>query len=170
MVQDSKLQNAFVWVKEGLEGYAYEPSSEEVVVDQRGCIYEPRVVGVQVKQPLTFVNSDTTNHNVHTVPKKNRGTNFSMPKQGMRTTKTFKKQEVMVKTKCDVHPWMGAWIGVVRHSGFAVSSADGTYEITGLPPGDYLLEVWHEKLGDSTQRVTLSPSGEVTVDFSFQAP
>ena len=165
-----KLQNAFVWVKQGLEGYAFPTPTEERVVDQRGCIYRPHVVGVQVGQPLTFVNSDATTHNVHTMPKKGRGANFSMPRKGMRSTRTFKRPQVMMKTKCDIHPWMSAWIGVIPHPAFAISGADGSYEIKGVPPGDLVLEVWHEKLGTQTQSFTLTTKGEASIDFSFEMP
>jgi plastocyanin len=165
-----KLQNAFVWVKQGLEGYAFPTPTAEVVVDQRGCIYQPHVVGVQVGQPLTFVNSDATTHNVRTVPKKGHGTNFSMPREGMRSTRTYKRPQVMMQTKCDIHPWMSAWIGVIPHPAFAISAADGRFEITGVPPGDLVLEVWHEKLGSQTQSVSLVAKGEVSVEFSFEMP
>lgn len=167
---NGKLQNAFVWVKEGLEGYAFPTPTEEQIVDQRGCVYQPHVVGVQVGQPLTFVNSDATTHNVHTMPKKGRGANFSMPRKGMRTTKTFKRPQVMMKTKCDIHPWMSAWIGVVPHPAFAISAADGSYEIKGVPPGELVVEVWHEKLGTQIQSVTLGAKGEMSIDFSLELP
>jgi len=170
LASEGKLQNAFVWVKQGLEGYAFPTPTEEQVVDQRGCIYQPHVVGVQVGQPLTFVNSDATTHNVHTMPSKGTGANFSMPRKGMRSTRTFKRPQVMMKTKCDIHPWMSAWIGVVPHPAFAISAADGTYEIKGVPPGDLVLEVWHEKLGTQTQTVTLAAKGEASIDFSFELP
>jgi plastocyanin len=169
LVQDGGLANAFVWVKEGLESWGFDVPSEEVVLDQRGCLYAPRVVGVQVGQPLTFVNSDPTTHNVHTVPEVNRGVNFSMSKKDQRVSKTFKKAEVMVKTKCDLHPWMGAWVGVVRHSAFAVSAADGSFSLAGLPPGDFLVEVWHEDLGLQTGRATVEASGTAQLDFTFSA-
>lgn len=168
LVNGGKLQNAFVWVKEGLEGYRALPPADEVVLDQRGCIYSPRVVGVQVGQPLTFVNSDPVSHNVHTVPKKNRSANISMAKKGMRSTRTFSKTEVMMKTKCDVHPWMGAWIGVVPHAGFDVSGEDGAFEISNLPPGDYLVEAWHEKLGSQEMRVTVASSAATVANFTLK--
>jgi len=170
LAQGGKLQNAFVWVKQGLEGYAFPTPTAEVVVDQRGCVYQPHVVGVQVGQALTFVNSDPTTHNVRTVPKKGHGTNFSMPREGMRSTRTYKRPQVMMQTKCDIHPWMSAWIGVIPHPAFAVSTADGRFEITGVPPGDLVLEVWHEKLGTQTQSVSLVANGEASVEFSFEMP
>jgi len=170
IVQEGKLKNAFVWVKKGLERTAFEIATNEVEIDQRGCIYQPRVIGVQVGQPVVFINSDNTTHNVHTVPVKGSGENFCMAIQGMRSPRTFKREEVMLKTKCDIHPWMGAYIGVVRHPVFAVSAADGAFELTGVPPGDYVVEAWHEKFGTLTQAVTLAASGEATTSFTFAVP
>jgi plastocyanin len=170
LAADGKLQNVFVWVKQGLEGYAFETPTREVVVDQRGCMYLPHIVGVQVGQPVAFVNSDATTHNVHTEPKKGRGENFSMATKGMRTRRTFNRAQVMMKTKCDIHPWMSAWIGVVPHPYFAISSADGGFEISGLPPGEYVLEAWHEKLGVLTQPVSVAASDIGKADFMFTIP
>jgi plastocyanin len=169
LVQNGGLANAFVWVKEGLESWGYDVRTEEVVLDQRGCLYVPRVVGVQVRQPLTFVNSDPTTHNVNTLPEVNRGVNFSMSVQDQRVTKTFVKPEVMVKTRCDLHPWMGAWVGVVRHTAFAVTAADGSFSLEGLPPGDFLVEVWHEELGTQSARATVDASGSATLDFTYSS-
>jgi plastocyanin len=169
LVQDGGLANAFVWVREGLESWGYDIPTQEVVLDQKGCLYVPRVVGVQVGQRLTFVNSDPTTHNVHTVPEENRGVNFSMSKRDQRVSKIFKKPEVMVRTKCDLHPWMEAWVGVVRHSAFAVSAADGSFALEGLPPGDFLVEVWHEDLGVQSARATVVAAGSLQLDFTYSS-
>lgn len=169
VVQDGKVANAFVHIKEGLEEYIFETSSAEVEIDQVGCSYLPLVVGAQVGQPVVFINSDKTMHNVHTLPDDNDSTNFAMPRVGMRKPITFDAPEVIVKTKCDVHPWMRAYIGVVRHPHFAVTGEDGAFSLTGVPPGDYVVEVWHERFGRQTQKVTLPPSGEQSVNFQLEA-
>jgi len=165
VVTDGKLENVFVYVKDGLTGYAFDVPEAEVVVNQFGCIYEPLVVGVMAEQKLTFVNSDDVLHNIHTLPTENDGHNFAMPSKGMRTTKTFDTQEVMVRTKCDVHPWMRAYIGVVEHPYFAVTGPDGAFELPGLPPGEYTVEIWHELYGTQTQKVTVSE--KTTSDLTF---
>lgn len=167
LVKDGKLANAFVYIKDGLDGYAFEPPAEEVVLNQHGCIYEPLVVGVMAGQEITFVNSDTVLHNIHTLPKENDGHNFAMPSKGMRTTKTFDYQEVMVRTKCDVHPWMRAYIGVVEHPYFAVTGADGAFELNNVPPGDYTLEIWHEEYGRQTKQVTVTEKATAEVSFGM---
>ena len=166
LVQAGKLQNAFVYIKEGLADYAFEPPAQEVVIDQAGCVYQPLVVGVQVGQQLTFVNSDTVLHNVHTLAENNRGANFSMPTRGMRTSRKFNKPEVMIRTKCDVHPWMRAFIGVVPHPHFAVTGADGAFRFQGVPPGEYVVELWHEKLGVQTLKVAVPEKGTARADFT----
>lgn len=167
-LEGGHLANVFVRVVEGLEGVRIpDPPSEPAVLDQRGCLYAPRVVGVQVRQRFVFLNSDPLMHNVHTVPKRNRSFNKAMPTAGMRLETKFRKPEVMVHTKCDVHPWMDAFIGVVSHPFFDVSNADGAVRIEGLPPGTYDLEAWHEVYGTRRQTVTLAPKGEASVAFTF---
>lgn len=169
VVKDGRLENAFVYIKEGLADYAFAPPADEVVIDQVGCVYRPLVVGVQVGQPLTFVNSDTVLHNVHTLPQENRGANFSMPTRGMRTSKKFGEPEVMIRTKCDVHPWMRAYIGVVAHPHFAVTGPDGAFRFQGVPPGEYVVELWHETLGTQTQKIAVPDKGTVRADFTVAA-
>ena len=137
------LQNAFVYVKDGLGNRTFPVPKTPVVLDQQGCKYRPHVVGIQVGQPLEVRNSDSTLHNVHAIPKVNKEFNFGQPTKGMKSSRTFDKAEVMVPFKCDVHGWMNAYAGVVAHPFFAVSKADGSFEIKGLPPGSYTVEVWH---------------------------
>ncbi|HCP47551.1 MAG TPA: hypothetical protein DIU15_16035 [Deltaproteobacteria bacterium] len=163
------LQNAFVTIVEGLEAYEFPPPTGAVEVDQLGCVYSPRVSAVRAGQDVTFINSDPTNHNVHTVSKANRGMNFSMPSQGMRTTKIFKKPEIMVRVKCDIHPWMGGWIGVQRHPHMAVTGRDGAFRFEGVPPGTYKVLAWHETLGTQETTVELAPRASGRAVFSFDA-
>ena len=139
-----------------------------VVLDQRGCKYHPHVFGVQVGQPVTILNSDPTLHNVHAVPKANTEFNFGQSSKGMKTTRIFDKPEVMVPFRCDVHGWMAAYGGVVSHPFFAVSKADGSFEIKGLPAGTYTIEVWHERLGTQTQTVKVDGKAGVTANLSYK--
>ncbi|HXV27876.1 MAG TPA: carboxypeptidase regulatory-like domain-containing protein [bacterium] len=161
------LKHVFVYVKEGLEGGTYPTPSEAIVMDQKGCHYDPHVFGIQVNQPLTIVNSDATLHNVHGMPKESREFNLGMPIQGMKLNRKFDKPEIMVKFKCDVHPWMSAYAGVLPHPFFSVTDEQGAFEIQDLPAGSYTIEAWHEKYGPQTQQVTVDESGTQTVDFSF---
>lgn len=163
---NNTLKYVFVYVKEGLSG-SYEPSSEPVVVDQVGCRYEPHVFGVQTNQTIKILNSDPLLHNIHALPKINRSFNFGMPKKGDVRERSFKKAEVMIKIKCDVHPWMSAYCGVVDHPYFSVSGDDGTFAIKNLPAGEYVIEAWQEEYGTSTQTITVGDGESKTVDFTF---
>jgi hypothetical protein len=164
------LQNAFVYVKDGLGNRTFQAPQTPVVLDQKGCRYFPHVFGIQVGQPFMIVNNDPTLHNVHAVPKVNNEFNFGQPLKGMKTTRKFDKPEVMVPFKCDVHGWMSAFGGVLSHPFFAVSKADGSYEIKGLPEGTYTIEVWHERLGTQTTTVTVDGKSGATANFGFKSP
>ena len=170
VVANGAVKNVFVRVTEGLGDKKFPPSTEPAVIDQHGCQYIPHVIGVQVGQPLKFTTSDQTLHNVHGMPKKNAQFNFAMPKFVKQKDTTFTTPEVMVAVKCDVHPWMNGWVGVVDNPFFAVSGADGTYTIQNLPPGEYTIEAWQEKLGTQTAKVKVDGCGTATADFKFKNP
>ena len=164
------LQNVFVYVKDGLDPkYSFPAPTDAVLLDQAGCRYRPRVLGVQVGQPLETINSDDTLHNVHGMPTKNVEFNVSQPVKGRRLTTVFTTPEVMVRFKCNVHSWMAAYVGVLPHPYFAVTAGDGSFSIPGLPPGTYTIEAWHEVFGTQTQQITIGERESGTVAFSFQA-
>lgn len=162
------LKNVFVYVKEGLSGKSFEAPKDAVVFDQKGCQYHPKIFGIQVNQPLEIVNSDDTLHNVHALPANSRSFNLGMPIKGMKLKKTFTKSEVMVKIKCEVHPWMSAYVGVVDNPYYGVTGEDGVAAIKDLPPGDYVLEAWHEKYGAQTQKVTVTDQDQ-KISFAFKS-
>ncbi len=120
-----------------------------------------------VGQKLVIRNSDPTLHNVHALPSKNEEFNQGQPFQGMELEKTFDQPEVMVRFKCDVHPWMSSYMGVLNHPFFAVSGADGSFSIDGLPAGDYEVEAWHEELGAKTMSVSVAADGTAAANFDF---
>ena len=167
-VANGNLAGVFVYVKSGLpEGQTYPVRAEKVVLDQKGCLYHPSVLGLQVGQPLQVVNSDALLHNVHAFAK---GSEFNqaMPKQHQTVEKKLKKQQVLVDVKCEVHPWMHAWVGVVDHPFFAVSDQSGAFTVKDLPAGEYTLEAVHEKLGTKTAKVTVTATGTAApVEFTF---
>jgi plastocyanin len=167
--EGGSLQNVFVYVKDGLGTLRFPVPSAPVVLDQKGCRYIPHVFGIQVGQPLSIVNDDPTLHNIHAVPKANGEFNTGQPLQGMKTTHTFSTKEVMVPFKCDVHGWMNAYVGVLDHPFFAVTGADGSFALKGLPPGTYTIEAWHEKLGTQTQTVTIAAKETKDVAMMFKA-
>jgi hypothetical protein len=137
-----------------------------VVLDQLGCQYQPHVVTTQTGQPFKILNSDGLLHNVHGLPEKNTPFNRAMPAGVTETEYTFNKEEVF-KVKCDVHPWMGAWVGVFAHPFHDVTGADGTFSFSGLPAGSYEIEALHEKLGTLTAQVTVADGEAANSDFTF---
>ena len=168
--ENNGIKNVLVFVKESsnksLEGEFNAPENP-AVIDQNGCVYVPHVLGVMVGQKLDILNSDGTLHNIHALPKVNKEFNKAMPRSKKRMTVQFDKSEAPFKVKCDVHPWMGAFIGVFDHPYFAVTNDDGSYVISGLEPGDYVIEAWHEKLGSQTANVTV---GDSAANFTFKKP
>jgi plastocyanin len=167
-VSDSGLENVFIYVKDGLGPMKFPVPSTPVVLDQKGCSYTPRVFGIQVGQSLDIVNSDETLHNVHAIPTANREFNRGQSLQGMKFTTTFTAPEVMLPFKCDVHKWMNAWVGVLEHPFYAVSGKAGAFSLSGLPPGTYTIEAWHEKLGTQTQQVTIGAKESKPISFVFK--
>lgn len=167
--KEGGLKNVFVYVKQGLEGKTIPQKTEKAALDQKGCIYHPHVIGVQTNQPLEVSNSDTTLHNVNAKTKNNPAFNFAQPVQGMKTTKSFAKAEVMISLICNVHPWMKSYVGVVPHPFFGVSDETGSFEIKDLPAGTYTLEAWHEKYGVSTKTITVAKDETKSVAFQFVA-
>ncbi len=162
------MGNVFVYVKNAPAG-DYKAPAEPFVVDQKGCNYQPHVFGVMVGQPVKILNPDGTLHNIHAITKINPEFNMAMPKFRTELTKTFDKAEFMFQLKCDVHPWMSAYVSVMPNPFFAVTGTDGKFEIKDLPDGTYTIEAWHEKLGTKTASVTVA-GGAVTTDFSFSVP
>ena len=166
--ENKGVKNMLVFITEGLN-IDYSPPEEPVVIDQKGCIYSPHVVGIMAGQQLDILNNDGTLHNIHALPKVNKEFNKAQPRSKKKLSVKFEKPEAPFKIKCDVHPWMGAYIGVFDHPCFAVSGDDGTYIISDLKPGEYVIEAWHEKLGSQTANVTVSDSA-AHQDFTFKKP
>ncbi len=165
------LPNVFVYVKSGAEKYTFATPSDPAILDQKGCMYTPHVLGVMVDQTLKVVTSDPTTHNIHPMPKDNREWNMSQPAGAAPIEQKFARPEIMVPVKCNQHPWMRAYIGVVKNPFFAVTGEDGTFTIKGLPPGTYTVEAWTAVGGTpqtQDQSVTLGPKETKTVDFSFK--
>jgi len=161
------LNNAFVYIKSGLEGKHFAVPTTPVVIEQKGCWFHPRVLGIQTNQTFQVVNSDELTHNIHPMAEVNREWNHSQGPGDPPMNRRFVKAEVMIPVKCNIHSWMHAYIGVLDHPYFAVSKEDGSFEIANLPPGTYTLAVWHEGLGTKEQQVTLQPGQHAVLDFTF---
>ncbi|GBC78067.1 hypothetical protein HRbin08_01553 [bacterium HR08] len=169
IVNNGKLQNVFVYVKSGLEKYSFAVPAEEVVLDQNGCMYRPHVLGVMANQNVKIITSDPTNHNIHPTPKNNPEWNVNQPPGSDPIIRSFPRPEVMIPVKCNQHPWMRAYIGVLRHPFHAVSKEDGSFEIKGLPPGEYEIEAWHERYGAQVAKVTVGPKETKQIEFTYAA-
>jgi plastocyanin len=162
------LANVFIYLKSGLEGKTFAVPATPVVIDQKGCWFHPRVMGIQTGQTLQVINSDPVTHNIHPLAQINREWNHSQGEGDAPLARKFIKPEVMIRVKCNIHSWMRAFIGVVEHPYFAVTGQDGTFEIGNIPPGDYVVEAWQEKLGTQQQKITVTPSGKIETHFTFK--
>jgi len=177
VVKDGKLANTFVYIKEGtidgakkISEYTWPAPSTAATLDQNGCHYKPHVMGVVVKQDISITNSDPTTHNIHFTPKNNPDWNQSQPNGAAPLMHKLSVAEVLVPVKCNQHPWMKAYVGVLKHPFFAVSSEDGTFTIKGVPPGKYTVGAWHEGGTNGTEKtmeVTVPAKGAATADFAF---
>lgn len=166
---NNTLQNVFVYVKSGLGDLSFAVPSEPVELDQDGCMYIPHVLGLQAQQNLEVVTNDDTTHNIHPIPTVNREWNVSQPPGAEPIVRSFSRPEASIPVKCNQHPWMTAYLHVLSHPFFSVSGSDGTFEISGLPPGTYEIEAIHEHYGAMTQQVTVEANGSETVDFNYNA-
>lgn len=166
LVDGDKLKNAFVWLKSALPADG-PPPKEPVIIDQRGCMYAPKVIGARVGQTVVFLNSDPVFHNVHGVAEANAGFNDPTPSKDTRLVKVFERPEVMVRAKCDVHPWMAGFVGVVPHDYFAVTSAAGTFRLERVPAGTHEVEIWHESFGKKTLSVSVAADATARLEHAF---
>lgn len=164
------LKNVFVYVSKGQENLPKDEAEKDpAIINQKGCVYEPHVLGVQLGQLVHIVNSDPILHNVRALAKNRKNKfNLAMPTQNLVIKRRFKKAETMVRLKCDVHPWMSAFVGVIEHPFFSVSNSDGQFSLQGLPEGEYTLEAWHETLGRQSKTVTVNTATVAQLRFEFK--
>ncbi len=162
---DGSLANVFV----SLQG-SFPPGpvpTEPVTIDQRGCVYVPRVVGAQAGQIVQVRNSDDLYHNVHGTSGRGNGFNISQPTAGVLQEIRLNDPEVMMRVACDVHRWMTAFVGVVSHPYFATTAAGGTFTIANVPAGTHTIKAWHERFGETTQTVRVAEGSATTVEFIY---
>jgi Polysaccharide lyase family 4, domain II len=178
VVKDGKLANVFVYIKEGttadgkkIADFTWATPTTSVQLDQNGCHYRPHVLGIQTNQKLSITNSDPTQHNVHPTPKNNPEWNQSQPNGAPPIEKTFARSEILIPVKCNQHPWMKSYIGVMKTPFFAVSAEDGTFTIKDVPAGTYTVVAWKEGGQNGTEKtmqVTVPANGSVKADFAFE--
>jgi plastocyanin len=162
------MANIMVWVSKGLPaGKSFPAPKTPVTLDQKGCLYVPHVMGIMVGQPYRILNSDGILHNIHTLPKVNPSFNKGMPATLKEASTVFNKPEGVFNIKCDVHPWMSAWIAVFTHPFFSVTGTDGKFNIANLDPGTYEITAWHERLGTQTASITVGANETKTQNFKF---
>lgn len=177
VAKDGKLANVLIYIKDGktadgkpITNMSWDVPTAEVMLDQKGCHYVPHVLGVMAGQRLKITNSDQTTHNVHPLPTKgNTEWNQSQSAGAPALEKTFARSEIVIPVKCNQHPWMKSYVGVMRNPLYAVSTEDGKFTITGLPPGTYTVAALHEKYGEKTMSVTVGAKEIKTQDFAFDA-
>ena len=169
VVHGGKLANVYLYIKEGPEAAmnAAPQSTAPVVLDQVGCKYVPHVIAVMRGGTVEFRNSDGTMHNIHTMPMGNPVVDLSQGAKGAPEQKKFDTPEIMMPVRCNNHPWMNAFINVSATPFFAVSDADGKFEIKGLPAGTYTLAAVHEKMGEQTMKVTVAPKESAKAEFTY---
>jgi plastocyanin len=162
-----ELADVIVSLKD-VTGKSTGASQPPVTLDQKGCLYVPQILAIQTGQKLAVKNSDSCIHNVHCVPDVagNPESNQVQMPGGPDLDYTFAKPEMFMKFKCDVHPWMFAWVSVFDSPYYNISDKDGKFIIKNVPPGKYTVEADHRKLGKLTKEVEVKDS-DVTVNFAF---
>lgn len=162
---EGQVRWAMVYVKKGLRDLSFDPPKVPARMDQIGCRYVPHVLAVMTGQTIEFVNSDPVLHNVHALPFANKEFNACL-KRGQPAEQAFDTPE-FIRVKCDIHPWMSAWIGVFGHPFAAVTDEEGVYRLPGLPPGRYEIEAWHEGMKSEAREVDVAEP-ETRLDFLLQ--
>lgn len=159
------LPNVFLYIQSVPGKFSKPPAA---TLDQKGCMYEPHVLGVMVGQELDIVSSDPTTHNVHFMSRVNKPWNETQEPGAPPLVHKFTRPEIMIPIHCNHHPWMSAYLGVVSNPFFAVTGDDGTFTIKGLPPGEYTLHAWTATFGTQEQKVTVSAGETATANFTFK--
>jgi hypothetical protein len=167
VAKDGRLAGALVFIKSGLGDRAFAIPNEPVKIDQKGCLYDPRVSAAMIWQPVEFLNSDREPHNVRGRPQTVDAWNFIISRQGASRTLKFDKPELGIRVGCDIHPWMVAYLSIFEHPYFGVTPIDGTVTLATVPPGSYVVAAWHEKLGTKEQRVELAERATAEVEIAY---
>ena len=164
VVKDGSIANAVVTITDIKKGKKIEV--KKVTLDQKGCEYHPHVLAFAAGSTVEILNPDGILHNVHSYSKANSPFNQAQPKFKKSLDVKIDKPEA-IEIKCDVHGWMHGWLVATENPYFAVTDGSGSFKITDVPAGTYTVEVWQEKLGKSTQKVTVKAKEEAKVNFDL---
>jgi len=167
--ENGTLQNVVVYLQGDFSHYKFDEPQTPAIIDQEGCMYNPHVLALRTGQPLEVINSDPVTHNIHPVPKDNREWNQSQPPGATPIVQSFAREEVAIPVKCNVHPWMKAYIAVLNNPYFQVTGKDGSFDLQNVPPGTYKIIAWHEFYGTKEESVTLGPKESKQIRFTFKA-
>ena len=167
--KEGALENVVVYLKGDFSKYKFDTPSAPVSITQKGCMYDPHIIALQTNQPFQVVNADSVTHNIHPLPKDNREWNESQPPGAAPIDRMFSHEEIGFPVKCNIHPWMKAYVSVFDNPYFAVTGPDGSFDLKNVPPGSYTLVAWHELYGTSEQPVTIAPKESKTLKVVFQA-
>lgn len=167
--KDGALENVVVYLKGNFDQFAFDHPSAPATITQKGCMYDPHVLALETGQALQVVNADPVTHNIHPVPKDNREWNESQPPGSAPIDQSFPHEEIAIPVKCNIHPWMKAYIAVFSHPYFQVTGNDGSFDLKNVPPGTYTLIAWHELYGTQEQSVTIGPKESKTLHITFNA-
>jgi plastocyanin len=163
------LQNVVVYLKGDFTAYSFDVPQTPANLDQGGCQFRPHVVALMTGQPLDVVSSDPTGHNVNVMAKINAAWNHTLAPRAQPVHQTFAHPEVAIPVKCNIHPWMKAYIAVFDQPYFAVTGKDGAFALRNVPPGTYTLTAWHEAYGSTEQSITVAPHETKTVALAFKS-
>jgi hypothetical protein len=168
---EGRLANVLVYISEGSDRQKAPSTIAPALLDQVGCMFQPYTLGLQIEQPLQVRNSDRELHNLHFTPRLNREINIGQPVQGQVNTFKFSKTEPFMRIKCDVHPWMFAYISVLDHPWFTITDTNGNFRLPrGLSAGRYTLTASHLKTGNLSQKIDFRPGEPKAIEFQFRVP
>ena len=165
--KNGALENVVIYLQGDFSKYKFDTPQNPATITQKGCMYDPHIVALETGQSFQVVNADPVTHNIHPLPKDNCEWNESQPPGAPAIDRNFSHEEVAIPVKCNIHPWMKAYVAVFNHPYFAVTGADGSFDLKNVPPGSYTLIAWHELYGTSQQAVTIGPKESKTLKIVF---
>ncbi|GDY23100.1 hypothetical protein LBMAG56_44470 [Verrucomicrobiota bacterium] len=168
---DAGLADVFVYIRSGLKALRWAPPYQPLLINQVGCDFQPYIAGAQTGQTIRVRNSDPILHNVHATPVvgSNQEFNVAQPHRSADAIFGWQVPELFLRLKCDVHPWMFAYVSVLDHPFFGVTDANGNLRMLAPPPGRYEIEAIHRKAGSAVQTIDVEAGKDVAVQFTLDA-